>query len=79
MKVPKFAYYISLLITTIVATLFYTIAPLLIAMAAVVCLGLSGIWIGPIAFVIYVFMLEWQKAKAALRLFGIRTEDDEDE
>ncbi len=78
MKIPKSAYYISLFISSIFGTLFYTVAPMLISIAIVKCFVLSGIWIGPIAFVIYVFMQEWQKTKAALRLFGINGEDEDE-
>lgn len=79
MKIPKFAYYISLILSTIFAVAYYSLLPFLVAMAAVMFFQIPAYFLGPIMFVIYLIMKEWKEMKTAMKLLGVDVEgEDED-
>lgn len=79
MKIPKFAYYISLILSTILAVAYYSLLPFFVAMAAVMFFQIPAYFLGPIMFVIYLIMKEWKEMKVAMKLLGVSTEgEDED-
>lgn len=79
MKISKFWYNLSLIISTFFGTLFYTLLPFLVAMAIVMFFGIPAYFLGPIMLVIYVWMSEWNKMKSAMNLLGVFTDGDEDD
>lgn len=80
MKVPKISYHISVFISTIVATLYYTVLPFIVGTAAVMCLQLDKFWTAIIMLILYVYMSERKKITSALTLMGFEVDDgDNDE
>ena len=63
MKVPKSAFYMSLLISTILAVIIYAGIPFVIAGLIIILFNLSNIWVGPLMVAIYIFMREWSELK----------------
>ena len=51
MKIPKFFYYFSLIISTIFAVIYYSLLPFVVAMAAVMFFQIPAYFLGPIMFV----------------------------
>lgn len=77
MKVPKSAFYISLLISTILAVIIFAGIPFVIAGLIIVLFNLSNMWIGPLMVVIYIFMREWDELKGVLIANGITTDEED--
>lgn len=79
MKIPKFFYYFSLVISTIFAVAYYSLLPFFVAMAAVMFFQIPAYFLGPIMFVVYLIMKEWKEMKVAMKLLGVSAEgEDED-
>lgn len=79
MKIPKFFYYFSLVISTIFAVIYYSLLPFVVAMAAVMFFQIPAYFLGPIMFVVYLIMKEWKEMKVAMKLLGVSAEgEDED-
>lgn len=76
MKVPKSAFYISLLISTILAVIIFAGIPFVIAGLIIVLFNLSNMWIGPLMVAIYIFMQEWSELKGVLIANGITTDEE---
>lgn len=77
MKVPKSAFYISLLISTILAVIIFAGIPFVIAGLIIVLFNLSNMWIGPLMVAIYIFMQEWSELKGVLIANGITTDEED--
>ena len=79
MKIPKFFYYFSLVISTIFAVIYYSLLPFVVAMAVVMFFQIPAYFLGPIMFVVYLIMKEWKEMKVAMKLLGVSAEgEDED-
>lgn len=77
MKVPKSAFYISLLISTILAVIIFAGIPFVIAGLIIVLFNISNMWIGPLMVAIYIFMQEWSELKGVLIANGITTDEED--
>lgn len=77
MKVPKSAFYMSLLISTIPAVIIYAGIPFVIAGLIITLFNLSNIWVGPLMVAIYIFMREWGELKGVLIASGITTDEED--
>ena len=77
MKVPKSAFYISLLISTILAVIIFAGISFVVAGLIIILFNLSNIWLGPLMVVIYIFMQEWSELKGVLIANGITTDEED--
>lgn len=77
MKVPKSAFYMSLLISAILAVIIYAGISFVVAGLIIILFNLSNVWLGPLMVVIYIFMQKWSELKGIFIANGITTDEED--